>query len=192
MPSEPKPEKTVPQPENHSAVNVPEKKPEKAAQPLLNTVTARPSRFSIQKKLEKQEKVEEEQNADSEQDLPSNHFTETDLQQEWQEFLAKIQQQDIVIFNAIQGFKVEKTDENVIKICYPSETAKAEFDKVAAIFVNAFKHKVNNFRIEILYQLNARSMKKELETKRSKFEKLAAKNPLLRELDDLFKFDFNS
>ncbi len=154
---------------------------------------AKASKFSIHKKLEAQESEnQDDANSTDSEELPSNHFTETDLQQEWTEFLERIQQEDIVVYNAIQGFRIEKSDENQVKICYPSETAKAEFDKVSGTFLNAFKHKVNNFRVEILYQLDAKSMKKEIETKRSRFEKMAAKNPLLRELDDIFKFDFNS
>lgn len=173
--------------------NPPENKPEKAVEPILKNAPAKASKFSILKKLEASENAEqdEKESGDSEE-LPSNHFTETDLQQEWTDFLHKIQQEDMVVYNAIQGFKIEKSDENLVKISYPSETAKAEFDKVSGMFLNAFKHKVNNFRVEVLYHLDAKSMKRELETKRSVFEKMAAKNPLLRELDDIFKFDFNS
>lgn len=126
------------------------------------------------------------------ENLPSNHFTETDLQKEWSAFLTMIQQEDFVIYNAIKGFRVEKLDENLIRICYPSETAKAEFDKVSIRFINTLKHKVNNFHIEISYHLDAKNMKREVETKRSRFEKMAERNPLLWELDKIFKFDFNS
>ena len=57
-------------------------------------------------------------------------------------------------------------------------------------FFNHFKHKVNHFNIVIEYK-NDVSMKKEIITKRKIFDKFAEINPVLRDLDDLFKFDFN-
>ena len=51
-------------------------------------------------------------------------------------------------------------------------------------------HKVNHVNIVIDYK-NDVSMKKEIITKRKIFDKFAEINPVLRDLDDLFKFDFN-
>jgi DNA polymerase-3 subunit gamma/tau len=51
-------------------------------------------------------------------------------------------------------------------------------------------HKVNHYNINIIYK-NDISLKKEIMTKRKIFDKFADVNPVLRDLDDLFKFDFN-
>ena len=50
-------------------------------------------------------------------------------------------------------------------------------------------HKVNHFNIVITYK-NDISLKKEMVTKRKIFDKFAEINPVLKDLDDLFKFDF--
>lgn len=101
-----------------------------------------------------------------------------------------MREKDIVLYNAISGFKLGKWDEDTIRINYSSETAKAEFEKVQGEFFNHFKHKVNNFTIQVEYVMD-KALKKEIITKRKIFEMMAEKNPVLWELDDLFKFDFS-
>ena len=150
------------------------------------------SRYNIHQKLEEEENKEDASLQINAEDLPNNHFTETDLQIEWKKFLDSLQTKDAVVYNAISGFRLHKEDEDTILINYPSDTAKAEFEKVSGDFFNAFKHKVNHHRIVITYKMDSVNLKKEIITKRSIFEKYVQLNPLLRDLDDLFKFDFNS
>ena len=127
----------------------------------------------------------------SAESLPSQHFTETDLQTYWQKFLEALRKEDLVVYNAISGFKLHKLEENSIEIRYPSYTAKAEFDKISRDFSNGFQHAVNNHSIEIKFENVGAKMKKHAITKRTMFEKYCEINPLLRELDDFFKFDLN-
>ncbi|MDQ0594495.1 hypothetical protein QFZ37_002864 [Chryseobacterium ginsenosidimutans] len=126
------------------------------------------------------------------EDLPKNHFTETDLQIEWNLLLKQLQQRkENVIFNAIKPFKLVKSDENQITVLFSSDTAKVEFDKISREFFNHFKTKVHNFSIEIIYQRDSENQKQEVKTKRSIFEKFIEKNPLLKDLDDLMRFDLS-
>ncbi|MDQ0475854.1 hypothetical protein [Chryseobacterium sp. MDT2-18] len=150
----------------------------------------RPSAFSISAALEKSEEEPEKITDSKKENLPSQHFSETDLKGEWQKFLQELQQKDIIIFNAIGSFKLQKKDENIVEVTYPSESARAEFEKVRADFFNHFMHKVNNHNISIEYRADL-SMKKEIITKRKIFDKFAEINPVLKELDDFFKLDFN-
>ncbi|WP_148096891.1 hypothetical protein [Chryseobacterium sp. SC28] len=83
---------------------------------------------------------------------------------------------------------MEKSDEHLITVKYSSSTAKAEFDKLSTEFFNHFKHKVNNFAIEVEYMTDS-TIKKEMMTKKKMFEKFVKINPLLKDLDDLMKFD---
>ena len=77
-----------------------------------------------------------------------------------------------------------------MEVTYPSESAKGEFEKIRTEFFNHFMHKVNHYNINIDYRADF-SMKKEIVTKRKIFDKFAEINPVLKELDDLFKLDFN-
>ncbi|WP_238555252.1 hypothetical protein [Chryseobacterium sp. P1-3] len=86
-------------------------------------------------------------------------------------------------------FKLVKKEESKIKVLYPSESAKVEFDKISGEFFNHFRRKVHNHAIEIEYERDVENLKIEVMTKRKIFEKFIEKNPLLKDLDDLMKFD---
>ncbi len=96
----------------------------------------------------------------------------------------------MVVFSAINGFRLSKWDENTVMVNFPSESAKVEFEKVRADFFNHFMHKVNHFNIKVDYTMDV-ALKKEIMTKRKLFEKMVEINPLLKDLDDLMKFDFS-
>ncbi|HMU07938.1 MAG TPA: hypothetical protein PKC37_08510 [Kaistella sp.] len=96
----------------------------------------------------------------------------------------------MIVYSAISSFKLQKIDEDIVEITYPSDSAKSEFEKIRAEFFNHFMRKVNHFNINIEFK-NDVSLKKEIITKRKIFDKFAEINPVLRELDDLFKFDLN-
>lgn len=148
------------------------------------------SGFSINSFLNKEEKeVKEETVAVKTENLPKNHFTETDLQMEWNLMLKQLRNKNTFIFNAVKTFKLIKAGENVIKVLYPSDSAKVEFDKIAGEFFNHFRTKVHNHAIEIDYQRDFDNLKIEVMTKRKIFEKFMERNPLLKDLDDLMKFD---
>ncbi|SFB73247.1 hypothetical protein [Kaistella jeonii] len=160
----------------------------KTAEPIANQKIT--SKFSINNALKKSETEEEKLIDKIKEELPSNHFTETDLQNAWQIFVEELQEKDIIIYNAINSFKFQKKGEDIVEITYSSDSAKSEFEKVRSDFFNHFMHKVNHFNIVIKYK-NDVSLKKEIMTKRKIFDKFAEINPVLRDLDDLFKFDFN-
>ncbi|PIF45552.1 hypothetical protein CLU96_2561 [Chryseobacterium sp. 52] len=186
-------------------VKAPEKKDVKEEQPAQTEIiqeaavkTTKPlsrqgvsSGFSINSFLNKEEKgaTEETTIAVKTENLPKNHFTETDLQMEWKLMLKQLQTRSSFIFNAVKAFKLLKSGENTIKVLYPSDSAKVEFDKIAGEFFNHFKTKVHNHAIEIDYQRDFDNLKIEVVTKRKIFEKFIEKNPLLKDLDDLMKFD---
>ncbi|WP_294248791.1 hypothetical protein [uncultured Chryseobacterium sp.] len=149
------------------------------------------SAFSINALLNKgdDQPKEEEAAASKTDELPKNHFTDTDLLAEWNLLLKQLQKKDTLAFNAVKVFKVMKSGENQITVLFPSDSAKAEFDKVSREFFNHFKTKVHNFSIEVVYQRDTENLKIEVMTKRKIFEKFAEKNPLLKDLDDLMRFD---
>ncbi|WP_294288024.1 hypothetical protein [uncultured Chryseobacterium sp.] len=148
------------------------------------------SGFSINAFLNKEEvAAEEEVVIEKTESLPQNHFTETDLQAEWNLLLKQLHKKDSFVFNAIKTFKLIKSGEHQITVLFPSDSAKMEFDKVSREFFNHFKTKVHNFSIEVVYKRDVENLKIEVMTKRKIFEKFAAKNPLLKDLDDLMKFD---
>ncbi len=140
--------------------------------------------------MQKTEKEDEKAEESEKPVLPSNHFSDTDLHEEWAKFLVELQQKDTFIYNAVSSFSMKKLDEDTVEILYPSDSAKSEFEKIRTDFFNHFMRKVSHFNIRIEYRMDV-SMKKEIITKKKIFDKFAEINPVLKELDDLFKFDFN-
>ncbi|MGI9583415.1 hypothetical protein ACR1PO_19625 [Chryseobacterium sp. RRHN12] len=148
------------------------------------------SGFSINSFLNKEDKVEAaEDTVVRTENLPQNHFTDTDLQTEWKIMLKQLQVKNNFVFNAVKTFKLEKAEEHKIKVLFPSDSAKVEFDKISGEFFNHFKRKVQNHSIEVEYIRDVENLKIEVVTKRKMFEKFIEKNPLLKDLDDLMKFD---
>ena len=156
------------------------------SQPLGGVVA---SKYSIKKCLEeKQEEIGYQENIDEQ--LPDNHFSDMDLQAAWTTFLKELFKDNIVVWSAINTFKLSKIDENKIEIKYSSDTAKKEFEVIQMDFFNYFKHKVNNFQIEIIYREDI-TLKKGNLSKKQIFEQLVEINPVLKELENLMRFDFN-
>ncbi|KUJ52871.1 hypothetical protein [Chryseobacterium sp. JAH] len=189
-----------------SKIEVPEKKEEVVVKPQIIQETSpeitvktaskplsRPkisSGFSINSLINKEDKQEQEETvAEINENLQEHHFTETDLQAEWNLMLMQLRAKDPFVFNAIKSFKLEKVDEKTVQVLYPSESAKAEFDKISGEFFNHFKRKVNNYAIKIDYKQDVQNLKIEVLTTKKKFERFVEINPLLKDLDDLMKFD---
>lgn len=171
-------------------INTQEAEIKKTTNKPLSKPTGISSGFSINSFLNKEEKVEVTENTAVRTDnLPQNHFTDTDLQMEWKIMLKQLQMKNTFVFNAVKTFKLEKKEENKIKVLFPSDSAKVEFDKVSGEFFNHFRRKVQNYTIEIEYVRDVENLKIEVVTKRKIFEKFIEKNPLLKDLDDLMKFD---
>lgn len=125
-----------------------------------------------------------------EEQQASEHFSQADIDLEWRAFLLKLIKVDSVASNAISNFKLTKTNENYIEVLYSSSTAKAEFDKVAGEFINHFKHKVKNYSIKLTFKED-KSIIQEVMTKKKMFEKFAEINPVLKDLNDLMRFDLS-
>lgn len=81
-------------------------------------------------------------------------------------------------------------EENTIQVCYPSLSAKNEFDQVQAEFFNHFKHKVNNYKIKLEFSKDE-TLVEEILTKKKVFENLTEINPLLKDLNDFMLFDLS-
>ena len=159
-----------------------------SSKPLSRPKTS--SGFSINSFITKDDKQEvEEAVVAKNEHLQEHHFTETDLQSEWNLLLMQLRTKGDVIYNAIKSFKLNKIDEKLIQIQYPSNSAKQEFDKISIEFFNHFKHKVNNHSIVFEFKHEPDSLSQEVLTNKKKFEKFVEINPLLKDLNDLMRFD---
>lgn len=149
------------------------------------------SKFSIAKHLEEKENEEDEITVSAEEKLPEDDFSEELLRSEWARFLKELSAQNMVIYNAINPFKLTKTGKNEIEISYSSDFAKEQFEVVSRTFFTSFKRKVNNFKIELRYKEEKTLQKAEILSKRKIFEQMMEINPVLKDLEELMRFDYN-
>ena len=77
----------------------PEKIVKKIAEPIAKKVIS--SEFSIHAALNKKEEEEVHLEIKKEEELPEHHFSEVDLQREWQFFLNDLQKKDAVLYYAV-------------------------------------------------------------------------------------------
>lgn len=182
-----KPQETLPSTKK-TEESVP-KTVQKITEPIVKKTIV--SEFSILATLNKKEEEEVVVTLQKkEEDLPDHHFTEKDLQTEWQIFLNDLFIKDQVTYFAVNTAKLHKKEENVVEILYPSDLVKTEFEKIQAQFFNHFKRKVNNYKIEVSYREDKKLIKKQ-ETKRDIFQKFVEINPVLKDLDELMRLDLS-
>jgi len=139
--------------------------------------------------LEKKEKAINKDNVCYE-DLPFEPFSEDELLVEWKLFLDKLQNESIPKYLAIKNCILQKKNENEILVKVASEVMKEELKSIETEFLSGFKRKVNNFHVKFSYEED-QTLQKEIITKRKLFDRFAEKNPILKDLEDLMKFDFS-
>ncbi|SDD91795.1 hypothetical protein [Riemerella columbipharyngis] len=147
-----------------------------------------PSLFNIEGNIKKKQ---EQQNTVESNDgnLPNDYFSPGTLQEEWNAFLDKIKN-NTPAYSTLKAFVVHKESDNLISITYASDSSKKHFEDMVGDFFANFKKKVNNYNITIEYRQKALP-RISVKNNRDIFYELAHKYPLLKELDDLLKFDFN-
>lgn len=179
-------------PQTSDKASVPLAKPAKKAEitkPKPSTAVVEDvSAFSISGWLHKKEE-KKEKTAEYEEKLPADHFSQVNIDEEWSGYLQELHGKDPVKFSAVQACTLTKSTENEVIVGVPSEVAQSEFKSIQREFLSIFERKVNNFHIKFRFKQDL-SLKKEILTKKKIFDKFAKINPVLKELDDLMKFDF--
>ena len=145
----------------------------------------RSSAFSISETLNHvDDNTAEEVVTTSKESLPETEFTQAQIDEWWYRTLRKVE--DNLTLKTIQ---LKKGDNHSINVHYPSDYSKSDFQKIEFDFINLLKEKTNNFSIHFNYIKDQKLVVKQ-ETKREKFNRYVELNPLLKELDDLMRFDF--
>lgn len=124
------------------------------------------------------------------EEQPADDFSQQTLLTEWKLFLDNLHHRAPVKFSAIKSCKLSKLDDNFILVEFSSLASKSEFIDTSRTFLPDFEKKVNNFKISFKFKQDP-SLKKEIMTKKKLFDKFAKENPLLKDLNDLMKFDFS-
>lgn len=167
-------------------------KPIVVKKPELQNIPNRVSGLSLSSIRTKRDHVNTKKitNYDAEE-LPSEAFSEKDLQKHWSDFAQTLvsKGQRILASNLQTDIPKLKT-ETLIGIELPNHTMKKELEREQKPLMDYLKEKLNNYSISLEIDVNEEAEKKYAFTPQEKYKKLRSKNPALDILRKEFDLDF--
>ncbi len=142
---------------------------------------------SIRKKKEHQESKEEK--VVDPKNLPTEKFTESDMQAAWIEYGKMQDKKGERIIGSMFAMNIPELKENKIHLELPNQSMKIDLENALPGLLQFLYKKLNNYSVEILITVNEEASKKYAFTPQDKYEKLREKNPLIDKLRSSFDLD---
>lgn len=153
----------------------------------LNSVSAL-SLSGIRKKKEL-EQAKKQQHTDPDQ-LPSEPYTEQELQKHWRDYVALIDKEGRKILgSALGSAEPYKKDDHTIGIELSNDTLKKEVESDKFPLMEYLKKSLSNHQLELHIKVNEAISKKYHFTAQEKYAKLQELNPLIDQLRKEFDLD---
>ena len=175
------------------SVEEPETKynPPKIEAPVIKGIKRQASGLSL--KSIQQKKAHQIKQMDveiKEEDLPSDSFTQDQLNEYWDTFVDKLEKKGKYNLAAILKIDTPKlTDDDVIQLEFPNSTNKIEVERNQFDLLQFLRKSLNNFNIRLEISVNEAMDKKYAYTSEDKYAKLLKKNPALETLKQTFNLD---
>lgn len=179
--------------EEQPSVEEPEMKynPPKIEAPIIKGIKRQASGLSL--KSIQQKKAHQIKQMDveiKEEDLPSDSFTQDQLNEYWDTFVDKLEKKGKYNLAAILKIDTPKlTDDDVIQLEFPNSTNKIEVERNQFDLLQFLRKSLNNFNIRLEISVNEAMDKKYAYTAEDKYAKLLEKNPALETLKQTFNLD---
>ena len=179
--------------EEQPSVEEPETKynPPKIEAPVIKGIKRQASGLSL--KSIQQKKAHQIKQMDveiKEEDLPSDSFTQDQLNEYWDTFVDKLEKKGKYNLAAILKIDTPKlTDDDVIQLEFPNSTNKIEVERNQFDLLQFLRKSLNNFNIRLEISVNEAMDKKYAYTSEDKYAKLLEKNPALETLKQTFNLD---
>lgn len=151
--------------------------------------TSRGSSFSLKNaRIEKQDNgAEEEVYRD---DLPRNPYTIEQVKGFWSKFLDRLKiEHNIPAYNALSTTEIHLKEDNIIQLEFISASSETEFEIYRNRIMNGLRNAIQNFYFTIEVKFSEAEAKSHILTTKEKFEKFAAKNPVILRLKEEFGLD---
>ncbi|MCW5517448.1 DNA polymerase III subunit gamma/tau [Muriicola sp. Z0-33] len=145
--------------------------------------------LSSLKAKKEHEKIKKENEID-EADYPTAPFKEEEMQQYWEEFVKKLDDQGRKILASNLNVDLPKLiDETTIGIVLPNYTMKKEIEREQHDLMMYLKKNLNNYAITLKVTVNEETAKKFAFTPEEKYNKLREKNATIDVLRKTFDLD---
>ena len=167
------------------------KKPEALKKVQLDLASKRVSALSLSSlKAKKEHRESKKEDEIDESQLPSDAFTEAQMQQHWAEFVEQLDGSGRKILASSLTTDVPKMfDETTIWIELPNDTMKKEVEREQYDLMTHLKQRLNNHFISLRITVNEETAKKFAFTPEEKYQKLREKNPAIDVLRKTFDLD---
>ncbi len=142
---------------------------------------------SIQKKQEM--KKELVANQPSPENLPTDVFTEEEMQAVWNDYAAIVENEGKYNLLSHLSMGIPKLEGSIIHLEFPNDTIRVEVERAKHELLGFLREKLQNYDISLSIEVNETAEKRYAYTTREKFEKLKEKNPLIDTLRKEFDLD---
>ena len=162
----------------------------KIIKPIIKNVVRRPSALSLTSIDRKKEISKIEVEYEEVEGLPTDSFTEKQVLFLWKKYIDDLLSKGKKSVASIMNASIPKTSEgNSIFLELPNALMKNQLDRAKAPLVKYLRENLNNFKVDIVIEVNEEETKKYAYTPQEKYQKLKEKNAALELLRKTFDLD---
>ncbi len=121
--------------------------------------------------------------------LPVDDFSESEAILLWNRYIEKLVEQGKKSVASIMNANIPRVINNHIHFALPNTLMKNQLERARAPLLKFLREKLNNFKIEIIIDVNEAETKKYAYTPEEKYRKLKDKNPAIDLLKKTFDLD---
>lgn len=121
--------------------------------------------------------------------LPTEEFTESEMQAAWVAYGKKQDKKGERILGSMFAMNIPELRDQKIVVTLPNQSMKVDLENALPSFFQYLYKKLNNYSIELEIEVNEEASKKYAFTPQDKYEKLKEKNPLIDKLRSTFDLD---
>ncbi|WP_299781096.1 DNA polymerase III subunit gamma/tau [uncultured Formosa sp.] len=158
---------------------------------VLSKDNKRTSGLSLRSiRAKKEHEIKQNEVVYDEVNLPTDNFTEEDMQTAWKDFVSVLEVEGKHNLASILSIDTPKLKEKTtISVVFPNETNKVEVERSQFHLMSFIRKRLNNFDVTLDIKINEEKEKQYAYTPREKFEKMCDKNPSLELLRKTFDLD---
>jgi len=167
----------------------PKKPVKEIVKPILTTERRRPSALSLTSINRQKEIANIEVEAEIVEGLPTDSFELVKIIQLWKEYAGTLLTQGKKILSSILTIGTPTVNGLIIHYELPTSLMKEQLEREKPNLVKFIREAINNFKVDIVIDVNEEETKKYAYTPQEKYEKLKEKNKDLEILKKTFDLD---
>jgi DNA polymerase-3 subunit gamma/tau len=161
----------------------------KVPKPILETTTRRRSALSLTSINRKKELEKIEVEYDQVEGLPTDNFTESEAVLAWKKYTALLLDKGKKSLTAVMNANVPYIKDKNLHFDLPNHLMKDQLEQGKHPLLKFIREQLNNFKVDLVLNVNEEETKKYAYTPQEKYEKLKEKNKNIELLKKTFDLD---